>query len=143
MNRAMPPNPIIHGPRKRANSTSRVLILSEDTQLGTYLRRELRHLLAEPWFGVFQSIDHYRASLDGDVIYDLVAYCVGSDEQPTDVTRAIDRIKLFCPEPELKIVLYTANRETPTDTHIAAIVHQPDVTALANEINQQLRPEAA
>ena len=143
MSRAMPPRPVIHGPRKRANSTPRVLILSEDAILGVYLRRELGALLAEPWFAVFKSIDDYHASSDGDVIHDMVIYCSNWHEKPEAIIQAIGRITLFCPEPEMKIVLYSSNREVPSDARIVAVVQQTNENELAEVISKLLCPEAA
>ena len=142
MERAMPPRPHILGPRARANDAPRVLILSEDEELGVRLRSELRSLLAEPWFDAYGLIDDYHASINGDVIYDVAVYCSKPDEKPEAVRKAIDRIKLFCPEPEMQIVLYSAIRY-PADDRIVAIVNQPNVMELADTIGKLLRPAAA
>jgi len=143
MTRAMPPRPVIHGPRTRVNLTPRVLILSDDAKLGDRLRSEMRQLLAEPWFAVYRSIDDYHASEDGDVIHDLVIYCSQRQEKPETVKQAIGRIKLFCPERDLRIILYSANREVPADARIVAVVQQTNENELAEVISKLLCPEAA
>ncbi len=141
MDRAMPPRPHIHGPRKRANATPRVLLLCEDDKQGAWLHSKLRSLLAKPWFTLFQSIDLYHDSFDGDIIHDLTVYCPEPDEETAAIKRAVDRIMLFCPE--ARIVIYAANNAAPQDSRIIETVHQPNENALAAAIDRLLRPEAA
>ena len=63
-------------------------------------------------------------------------------EKPEVIKQAISRIKLFCPAPEMRIVLYSSNREVPSDARIAAVVQQTNENELAEVISKLLCSEA-
>ncbi len=139
MFRARPPRPNVPGPRVRANEVPRVMLLCEKEKSGVGLRSELMRLLREPWFSLFQSIDDYRDSYDGNIIHDLIVYCSVTAEPPEAVRQAVNRIMLLCPE--AKIILYSANKTPPVEPRLVAIVNQPNVKGLAETIDRLLHPQ--
>jgi hypothetical protein len=132
---------IPRGPRARHGATPRVLILSNDSSLMSWLKTELRTLLRDLWFVAYPSIDEFRRA-EGDIIHDIVVYCSKHYERPDTVKEIMGKILFICPE--AKIVLYSAADEDPQNDHrVAAVVEQPHESELADAIRRILRPEAA
>jgi len=141
MKRNRPGRTLVRGPRFRHGAAPRVLIISRDTKLGERIRAEMRRLLRDPWFAAYPSIAAYRDSKEANIIHEIVIYCSRGDDLPEAVKDMAGKILFICRE--AKLIVYSDACEDPIDGRIAALVEQPNESALAEAINALLRPKAA